>query len=276
MSLLPKTDWKAGDVPGASDFNRIEVNSYGKQIRQVVINSIVDGNGQAAFLTPVSNQLAVTLLATTTPFRASIAQGSDDYGNLDTVVSITSDRVKFWNNLPANKTAIFLYINVDGTAGYSLLQRVEALVAPSAPAIDQHWFDINTKKMFVWDGAAWVDTGGRLFVGECATNNTAVTTVISYALNGYYESTLFSVSTNGAYTKTHNFGYPKYSVEVHIADNANGTNERPEIMLNSVCYPGTTARNAIDIKTGDNAGITTGGVSTASGYLRVIIRRTWQ
>jgi hypothetical protein len=73
----------------------------------------------------------------------------------------------------------------------------------------QHWFDLSTMTMKLWNGSSW-DTKQRVFVGEAVTNASAVTSVTAYALKGYFESEAFHVSKNtsgsSVYNIAHNIG----------------------------------------------------------------------
>lgn len=47
---------------------------------------------------------------------------------------------------------------LDGTLsrGFTLLPTIITSTQPNSPAIDQHWFDLNSNQMKVWNGQKWV------------------------------------------------------------------------------------------------------------------------
>lgn len=71
----------------------------------------------------------------------------------------------------------------------------------------EHWFDLNTFKMKYWDDTAgsWTNTQ-RVFVGEAITDGASVTSAVTYALKGEYDSGVFTVAASTNYTKNHNIG----------------------------------------------------------------------
>jgi hypothetical protein len=58
------------------------------------------------------------------------------------------------------------------------------------PVNNEHWFDLSQYKMKYWNEslATWTEVQ-RVFVGEAVTDATSVTSVVTYALNGKYQST---------------------------------------------------------------------------------------
>jgi hypothetical protein len=180
-------------------------------IRQTVLYGNTDGTtGQANFLTTTSG-LTVNLLATTTPLVVTFAYNfNNDYGQIDYIGKVTADVSTAWSSLTANQSAVYLYIdrNISSgqlTYGFSLLQPVYSTIAPSTPSTDQHWFDLNSFYMKRYSGSAWVNVQ-RVFVGECVTGASSVTSVITYALKGQYFSDKWIPTTSTTYTKDSNIG----------------------------------------------------------------------
>ncbi|MDP2168404.1 MAG: hypothetical protein Q8J64_08755 [Thermodesulfovibrionales bacterium] len=167
--------------------------------RQTVLIGQTDANGYAQFLGFSSGPI-VALWGGTSPLRIAFAAGFDGSGAVDYIGSITTDDSGAWVNLPYNST-IFLYIdrNPHGAliCGYSTLVPIYAYSAPGSPATDQHWFDIPSMKMRRYTGTVWEEKQ-RVFVGECVTNASDVTSVTSYAMRGFYDSEWFDAS--GAFT----------------------------------------------------------------------------
>lgn len=69
------------------------------------------------------------------------------------------------------------------------------------------WFDPIQSKAFVASTGTWAQEL-CVPVGEAVTNATNVTSIISYALRGYYDSGWFPVTLNANYSKAHNIGIP--------------------------------------------------------------------
>jgi hypothetical protein len=177
-------------------------------VRQTVLHGLTDtGTGSPVFLQTGSG-LAVDLAATSTPLIVAFAYNFDsDYGALDYIGKVTADVTGAWSSLPANQTC-YLYVdrNIDTgvlTYGYSLFAPAYRTLPPGTPATDQHWFDLNSFYMKRYSGTAW-ENKQRVFVGECVTGASTVTSVICYALRGYYDSGWFNVATQNEYTKNHN------------------------------------------------------------------------
>ena len=51
------------------------------------------------------------------------------------------------------------------TRGYTIAAPITSLIAPTNPQLDQHWYNLNTNVMEVWNGYLWVDTC-RVFAGS--------------------------------------------------------------------------------------------------------------
>jgi hypothetical protein len=58
----------------------------------------------------------------------------------------------------------FIWIDTTGALGRSDFPCYHTIKAPTAPAVDQHWFDLLKRRMYRWDGAAWVNVD-RIFIG---------------------------------------------------------------------------------------------------------------
>lgn len=67
---------------------------------------------------------------------------------------------------------------------------------------DLYWFDetLNIMKRWTISGVngSWVQVRA-VPIAECVTDNTAITSLIQYAINGYYESDWFDVTTGSSY-----------------------------------------------------------------------------
>lgn len=87
-------------------------------------------------------------------------------------------------------------------------------------ADEEHWFDLNSFKMNMWDQStqAWIEKQ-RVFLGEAVTDGSSVTDIITYALKGQYESEIFDVSANTVYAKSHNIGMEPSHVDFYVREN---------------------------------------------------------
>lgn len=158
-------------------------------VRQTVSTGATTA-GAASFLSAGSG-LSVNLSATAVPVTVSYAYGFGLNGAIDYVSQYLADAAAAWSALTANAT-LFLYSDRNAstgsvTQGFSALVPAYSTVAPSAPATDQHWFDLTSWQMKRWSGSAWVAVQ-RVFIGEAVTGASTVTSVATYALNGRYVS----------------------------------------------------------------------------------------
>lgn len=285
------TVWRSGYLSGATPAAaRRAIGVIPVTDRQTVVSGSVDAAGKANYLS-IGAGLSVNLAATTTPVCLNFAAGFDASGSVDYSERITADVAAAFSALTASST-LFLYRDRDVASGalsygfVATLAPVYNAVAPSAPAAGQHWFDFGTRQMKRWSGAAWVVVH-RVFMGECVTSGAAVTSVITYAYRGEYDSGLFSVSANSPYSKNSDVGTP-CDVNLFFCTSATGldggTNEEvpyggPGDGPNSNyrgCLFGQSTRNVVRMRTQDIFQVMDGsGASSnpASGYLRIRAKR---
>jgi hypothetical protein len=178
-------------------------------VRQTVLSGLVDSNGYAVFLAVVNGALAITLSATTIPLVVAFAAGFDDNGAIDYVGRVTADVENAWSGLTASST-LYLYIERNASTGalsygFSTSAPTYSLTAPSSPSSGRHWFDITGYKMYYYNGSAWVSCQ-RVFVGECITETASVSSIICYALQGFYDSGWYAVINATMYNKSDNLG----------------------------------------------------------------------
>jgi hypothetical protein len=177
-------------------------------VRQTVLSGHIGIDGYPDFLVAGSG-LSINILASSTPLIIAFAYNFNKlFGQIDFVKSIDQDIPSAWSALPANQTC-YLYIdrNIETgvlSYGYSLLAPIYEKLPPGTPTADQHWFDLNTFYMKRWSGTAW-DVKQRVFVGECTTDASSVTSVICYAIRGKYRQR-FAVSALQTYNLNHNLG----------------------------------------------------------------------
>lgn len=154
----------------------------------------------------------LTAWDTTSPGRMPrdwTVQGSND-GNTWTTIDTRSNQTSWVSGetrrfTVSNSTTYAQYrINVSANNGTNFLE-IRGLSLWGTPLVNQHWFDLNAMQMKVWNGSSW-ETKQRVFLGEAVTGASSVTSAITYALQGRYESEVFAVTKNTNYTKSHNIG----------------------------------------------------------------------
>ena len=101
------------------------------------------------------NGSTVVLSTTNKPAIATLVVGNFDFLLIEPVTSPKS----CWLNVPASDC--WLYWNVDlvtglRSYGITLNQPIYSGSIPNNPVVDQHWFDMTSTTMKVWDGARWV------------------------------------------------------------------------------------------------------------------------
>lgn len=251
-------------------------------VRQTVLSGSFDANGMANFLSAGSG-LSINLSATANPITVAFAAGFGVNGAADHISRITADVPAAWSNLPAS-TTVFLYVDRNVatgalTYGYATTAPTYQYGSPASTANGQHTFIIPQMAMYVGNGTT-ASVVQRVFVGEAVTSASGITSVTTYVYQGRYDSGLFAVAVNTAYSKNHNLGVANFGLEVHMADDASGTNEREATAYyvsssNTLgfYYAGTT-RNSASITTAVNdVGITVSGGVATSAYYRMIARR---
>ncbi|HBF39768.1 MAG TPA: hypothetical protein DDW50_20950 [Firmicutes bacterium] len=236
--------------------------------RQTVISGMVDNSSGGAIFISWSGLSAMLIGLPTAPVICNLAAGYDlTCGEINYIIGFTGSTT-LWTNLPANKSFLQLYIDLDVatntiTGGYTELETIYSLTAPIPPAIDQHWFDLSQFKMKRYNGTAWEDKV-RLMVGECVTGTSGINSIITYAINGRITS--YVMTASGTITSTHAIGTPLIQVRCYGMTASNGT--RNEFSSGRI---GNITRTQLMIY-GSASALSTGG--TAS-YVQYIADRGW-
>lgn len=223
------------------------------------------------------------------PVVVAFAAGFDSGGAVDYVANIEESVVGAWSDLPANST-LYLYIDrnaVTGeiTYGFSRLRPVYHYGSPGSPATDQHWFDLSTYTMKRWSGSAWEEKQ-RVFLGECVTNASSVTSIVTYALCGMYDSGWFPVSEHQNYVKTHALGCIPIEDACLLTMASDGTIARARhwdyqastasgVLLTNIYHNAFTLRTALLSAAADDAAWGYGAASKAAANIRIIQKRGW-
>lgn len=239
-------------------------------------NTVISANttdGVADFIAAGSG-LAVDIDGSPTPISMDI-DGFNQVITSDT--SITS--------LTASSTC-YLYAEKGSgstpTLGHTTVKPVFSYTAPGSPATDQHWFDLSIRKMKRYTGSAW-ELKQRIFLGEAITDGSSVTDVISYALNGMFDSGWFAVTANTAYEKKHGIGVLPLDIQLFGA-----TDDDPLSDVHQVTYYFDGADGyggqvgdineyevTINAATNFDYPIFSLGSSDTDGFYRLVVRRGW-
>jgi len=246
--------------------------------RQVVLTGPVDANGQANFLT--SSGLTVTV-NNTSEIIATAAEGFDSRGTVDYIFSIPTATI----TLPVNDTSyIYAEYNKSGyiSVNYTDVVPVYSYVKPT-DAEGLYWFNLSNFKMYKYVDSTWSQTL-TVFLGEAVTDGSAVTSVLTYAYLGRYDSGWISLSRpRGSNFVNHRIGTDSLTVFVLGAADANGLRAATPIydtvfasVAISAGYDIVPTRLTVDLVTYDNFRI--GNVSAGYedvGFGRVVVNRSF-
>lgn len=134
-------------------------------------------NGEFSFLT--GDNLSVMIDGSQTPVLLTFADGFDDYGAVDYLVSITKKQ-SAWS-LPANSTS-YLYVerSASGAISYGSTT-LEPLRQPDAPnaETDKMYYNTVSEKMFLYTGTYWKSIL-RVVVAVAVTDATRVKSIKYY------------------------------------------------------------------------------------------------
>lgn len=150
--------------------------------RQGIVRYQRDPNGGAAtFLKKSLNGTAIDLIAFNDPTIVTFAHRGANYLHEE---AVTVPRA--WTGFRSG-VDYWLYIDLDMVTAqrkfaFTTLLPTFGPVAPSNPAIDQHWFDVIAPAMKVWNGTAWIDRA-RVFVAQYAAGSTIVPTALGSQVN---------------------------------------------------------------------------------------------
>lgn len=178
-------------------------------VRQTVLGGPVNATtGNADFLPASSGTLSITStgVSSTVPFVVTAANGFSSLGSVDRIGISTANLT--WSSLTASQTC-YLYVDVDAagalTTGHTILAPLYLQGGARSITSAQAQFNIGEMSMTVGNGAAAVQTW-RVFVGQVVTSGAGVTSSVSYAYKGQFDSgytaTLPTISTS----VNHNLG----------------------------------------------------------------------
>jgi hypothetical protein len=187
-------------------------------VRQSIQDAPVDANGRADFVTSSGLVVSGTGISGAAPLILAVTDNPNSLGQpVDRIIKITTN--PSWPTLATNTTS-YLFIEDDGagTLSYtvSTLTPSYGQIRPSSPSTGQFHYDIwHRGRAVVWDGTSWVE---RLIicVGEAVTGASTVTTLLSYAILGRWQTTQ-AMTVNVEYNLTTKLGYPAHYQDVRGA-----------------------------------------------------------
>lgn len=158
-------------------------------VRQTTLSGGVDANGSANFL-GIGSGLAVSLTATV-PVVVAFAAGFGAIGEIDFVGRIATTLAAAWSGLTASST-LYLYVDRNVatgalTYGFTALTPNYGYGIAKSTVNGQHTYRIDEGVMYVGNGSTAAAVQ-RVFLGECVTGATTVSSVTTYALMGSYDS----------------------------------------------------------------------------------------
>src|ERR1035437_873150 len=140
-------------------------------------------SGHPAFMTYNTGTSRITISIGIDLVRATAAYGTYNYliEERENAVDMWGpfDWNPSWGATPIGNYTLYLYWDINRATGlmshgFSPRAPVFNLIEPSTPAVDQHWFDLNTNIMMVWDGSFWVKKI-RVFAGSFTTGPQTIT-----------------------------------------------------------------------------------------------------
>lgn len=137
------------------------------------------------------------------PVVINFAYGFDSYGSVDYTWTIDNGVTDFFS---AVWTTTLGNLNVAGThylfatrnistgatsVSSTQVQPIYSYSIPSSPVGGQYWYNINKAKMYLYTGVTWSEQQ-VVFVGEVYSSGSALSNLITYALNGKYQSDIIA------------------------------------------------------------------------------------
>lgn len=208
-----------------SDLETAIQNSSSK-IKFCMNSGNVNANGDADLLS-----YSGLVISTKTGGSYANATGTNVAGTqvtLNSSVSIT---------LPSAAGTYNVFLTTAGTLEAFATTFYFQKIAPSSPVTNDIWLNTSQEPLTAkkYNGSVWVDYTG-IFLGTATIAGSVITKVFTkhYNENGYdkpykYDSGWFLVSAVQSYTLNHNLGTTNLKYQYLIADDINGTNQRPAL-----------------------------------------------
>lgn len=191
-------------------------------VRQTVQGGPVTSTGLPNFLpaTDVNLTLTVQNVSTAYPLVVSASQG---FGLNSDRIGVESVGTLTFTCTDAATNYLYVTVGTDGnlTAGTTTVQPVFQYGGTPATTAGLGTFDYATMTMYVGNGAT-APAAWRVYVGEAVAAAGAITSTITYAYNGYYESAQYGLAFPSQYTSYHNIGAPSAIYTSLICTDAGG------------------------------------------------------
>ena len=281
----------------------VSVTASASPVRQTVSGGPVLLSGGAGPGAPnllpasaASLGVATQNVSSTYPLVATAAKGFGGNGPVDLVGSSASN--VSWTGLTASSTLyLYVLVNPDGTLtpGFTALAPIYQFGGSPATTLGQFTFNIGEMRGYFGNGSTAPQTS-LVFVGQCVTGSSTVTSAIAYAYNGYYESPFTATlpSTSLAVSVPAGLGFLNPIIDIVVQ---NTTTDRGYAVGQQVIFEGSStgasATNAaftswatmttVNISTGSTnpwavvpaAGGGTGALTIADWKYKVIAKRRW-
>lgn len=247
-------------------------------VRKTVLRAVLDSNGRNNAIS-AGTGLACNLAASSVPFIVTVPAGfSDTTGHaIDYRKVESADITGAWASLTASATCYLYYKRTSAgvwSRGFTTLAPAfgnGTAERPSSPSNGQLYYDYSKAK---WDlyTTSWAEqTDSYVFVGEAVTSGSAVTSVINYAIQGFYDSGDFAASPNTTYTKSTNIGEPfVYVVLLNNHDKATDFYLNGPYGSGALSYGQTF--NSVSVLASSYLGYIS-GINYTSGNYRIIAKR---
>lgn len=236
-------------------------------VRQTIREGALDTSGLPTFLT-IGAGLSIDIAATAIPIIVHVAGGSSSLDRIGTL-SIDTNLAGLTDN-----ATNYLYMDVDingsVTLGATVTEPIYQFAGTPSVVLDDYTFNVSEMTSYLGDGAT-ANKVYRYFFGMAVTSGGSVTSVVAYALNGYYTSALTPLpSTNTLQNFNHNIGINpefliwEYTGVITVAVGNLAIGDKIKYI-----YSYDAASRSIDLKIGmTKYGATIGGI-TNSGFRAV-------
>jgi phage-related tail fiber protein len=126
------------------------------QFRQGIVRHQIDTAGTATFIRKSGNGENVDLICDNAPFIFTVAHSNNDY-----LIEIRKTYPNAWTGLTPIGITQYLYLDISLldaslTFGYTIIPPYYGPTAPTAPIVNQHWFDTTKLLHKVWNGNKWI------------------------------------------------------------------------------------------------------------------------
>lgn len=185
-------------------------------VRQTVLSASVDSNGYPNYIT-AGTGLSVDLAATAVPIVLTAAMGANNLNGQNYVARVTQD-TSITGLTTFTTCFLWAEIDFDGNVTYghdTLLNPPNYIWGTPSTVFGVYSFCIPEMQGYLGDGTNALKTS-RVYLGEAVTDGTSVTSVVNYALQGKYQSTVTAItSVAGPNTYGFNSNIGIYPCKLH-------------------------------------------------------------